>query len=333
VDLWGGVADRRSGRPWREDTLQLVFSGAKGVVAVCILMLYERGLLDLDAPVADYWPAFGKRAILVRDVVGHTARLPGIDEPLTIDQLADRRAVVERLEAQQPSADPRAALCYHPFTYGWMCGELVRRIDGRGIGRFVADEIAGPLDLELWIGLPEQLEHRVAMIELADDWPTAPHNREHVLAADPLLRSIWGNPLTLGRAGFPWNSRAYHAAEIPGAGCIATARSMARLYANLDRLLAPATLELGRTTVSRGHDEAHDAERHFGVGFELQTRLMHLGPAPGAFGHGGAGGSCHGAWPEHGIGFSYSMNRLRDDNEVDPRSQALLDALHTAVTA
>jgi CubicO group peptidase (beta-lactamase class C family) len=332
VDLWGGVADRASGRRWSEDTLQLVFSGTKGVVAVCILMLHERGVLDLDAPVAHYWPAFGKPGILVRDVVGHTARLPGIDEPLTIREFADRPSVVGRLEAQQPSDDPRAALCYHAFNYGWLCGELVRRIDGRGIGLFIAEEIARPLELELWIGLPEHLEHRVSTIELAGNWPTAPKNRKEVLAADPLLRSIWGNPLTFGRASFPWNTHAYHAAEIPGAGAIATARSIARMYASLGRLLAPASLELARTTISNGSDEAHGVDQHFGVGFELQTERMHLGPVPGAFGHGGAGGSCHGAWPKYGIGFSYAMSHLRDDHDVDPRSQALLDALHRAVT-
>jgi CubicO group peptidase (beta-lactamase class C family) len=332
VDLWGGVADRASGRRWSADTLQLVFSGTKGVVAVCILMLHERGLLDLDAPVARYWPTFGKPGVLVRDVVGHTARLPGIDEPLTITQFADRRSVVRRLEAQQPSDDPRAALCYHAFNYGWLCGELVRRSDGRGIGHFVEDEIARPLDLDLWIGLPEQLEHRVATLELSDSWPTAPKNRADVLAADPLLRSIWGNPLTFGRASFPWNSRDYHAAEIPGAGAIATARSLARLYASLGWLLSPASLELGRTTISQGFDEAHGVDQHFGVGFELQTERMHLGPVPGAFGHGGAGGSCHGAWSEHGIGFSYAMSQLRDDHDVDPRSQSLLDAVHSAIT-
>ena len=245
VDLWGGVADRASGRRWSEDTLQLVFSGTKGVVAACILMLHERGLLDLDAAVAHYWPAFGKPEILVRDVVGHTARLPGIDEPLTIREFADRRSVVGRLEAQQPNDDPRAALCYHAFNYGWLCGELVRRTDGRGIGLFVEQEIARPLELELWIGLPEQLEHRVATLELADNWPTAPKNREDALAADPLLRSIWGNPMTFGRASFPWNSRDYRAAEIPGAGAIATARSIARMYASLGRLACARELGTG----------------------------------------------------------------------------------------
>jgi CubicO group peptidase (beta-lactamase class C family) len=333
VDLWGGVADRASDRRWSKDTLQLVFSGTKGVVAVCILMLHERGLLDLDAPVTDYWPAFGKPGILVRDVVGHTARLPGIDEPLTIREFVDRRSVVRQLEAQQPSDDPRAVLCYHAFNYGWLCGELVRRIDGRGIGQFVADEIARPLELELWIGLPEHLEQRVSTIELAGNWPTAPKNREEVLAADALLRSIWGNPPTFGRDSFPWNSRAYHAAEIPGAGAIATARSIARLYANLHRLLAPESLELARTTISQGRDQTHGVDQHFGVGFELQTERMHLGPVRDAFGHGGAGGSCHGAWPEDGIGFSYTMSRLRDDHDVDPRSQSLLDAVHRAITA
>jgi len=332
VDLWGGLADRASGRPWSEDTLQLIFSGAKGIVAVCMLLLHERDQLDFDVPVARYWPEFDKPDIMVRDIVGHTARLPGIERPLTIEEFVDHRCISAQLEAQPRSEDPRTLLCYHPFNYGWLCDALVRRIDGRSIGQFVSDEVAGPLGLELWIGLPEEVEHRVSALELADSWPCAPNNRPDVLDRDRLVRSIWGNPATFSRESFPWNSGTYHRAEIPGAGAIATARSVARFYGNLERLLTPATIELGRTTMSEGRDEVHGGESRFGVGFELQTARMHLGPVPEAFGHGGAGGSCHGAWPEHGIGFSYAMNQMRDDHEVDPRSQSLLDALFGAIT-
>jgi CubicO group peptidase (beta-lactamase class C family) len=331
VDLWGGLADRQTVRPWREDTLQFVFSGAKGVVAICMPMLHERDVLAFDASVEHYLPAFGKPQVRVRDVMSHTARLPGIDRPLTFEPFLDRRCVLAQIEAQAQSDDPRAVLCYDPYNYGWICDEIVRRINGRTIGRFVAEEIAAPLQLELWIGLPEELESRVSTVELSPT-PTAPNNRPEVLESDPFLRSVWGNPPAFRRDYFPWNSRAYHAAEIPGAGAIATARSLARLYANVDRLLSPASIELGRTTVARGRDELHGGEAHFGIGFELQTARMHLGPEPRAFGHGGAGGSVHGAWPEHGIGFSYAMNELRDDKDVDPRSERLLDALHRAVT-
>ena len=145
VDLWGGIADRASGRPWREDTLQLIYSGTKGLVALCVLMLIDRGKLRLDDPVNRHWPEFGKPEILVRHIVSHTARLPGIDTPITVADLHDDRRMAAILAAQAPNPDPRAALCYHALTYGWLCGELVRRVDGRSVGRFFAEEVAGPL--------------------------------------------------------------------------------------------------------------------------------------------------------------------------------------------
>ncbi len=323
ADLWGGTAG--------EDTLHVIFSGTKGVVAICMLMLRERGQLDFDAPVEQYWPAFGKPSIRVRDVLSHTSRLPGIDRPMTFEEFADRETMAAALEEQAPSEDPRAGLAYHAFNYGWLCGELVRRTDGRPVARFIEEEIARPLDLELWLGLPEALEPRVATLELAETWPTSPNNDPEALARDPLLRSIWGNPPTFSRDGFPWNGRAYHAAEIPGAGGIASARSVARLYASLDRLLSPDSLALAGTTFSQGIDGMSDSTSHFGPGFQLQTERMGLGPVPGAFGHGGAGGSKHGRWPEEGVGFSYAMSVMRDDEEIDPRPAALLAAVHRAL--
>jgi CubicO group peptidase (beta-lactamase class C family) len=331
VDLWGGLADRSTQRPWAEDTLQVVFSGTKGLVAICVLMLLERGLLDLDAPVSRYWPEFGKDEILVRDVVGHRSRLPGITVPVEPEEFADAERMTRRLEAEAPSEDPRARFCYHAFNYGWLCGELINRVDGRRVGRFLAEEIAAPLELEVWIGLPEALEDRVSTIELASDWPVNTTLGSETHRRDPLLRSIWGNPPTFSREGFAWNSRAFHAGEIPGAGGIGTARSMARLYGSLEQLLSPSTLELGRTTISDGWDEAHETPRRFGVGFQLQTEMRTLGPPDDAFGHGGAGGSSHGCWPELRVGFSYAMNLMRDDEPLDPRSTALRAALHRAV--
>jgi len=156
-----------------------------------------------------------------------------------------------------------------------------------------------------------------------------PRTHEH----DSLLHSIWGNPPTLSPQTFAWNSPTYHAAEIPAVGAIGTARSIARLYGSLEQLLAPETLELGRTTVSEGWDEAHGCPRRFGVGFELQTEATALGPPPEAFGHGGAGGSSHGCWPEQRVGFSYAMNLMRDGEPVDPRARALLAALHGSLVA
>lgn len=332
VDLWGGVADRKSRRPWRENTLQLMFSGTKGLVALCVLMLIDRGKLRLDDPVSRHWPEFGKPGILVRHIVSHTARLPGIDTPVTSTDLLDDRRMAAILAAQPPSTDPRASLCYHALTYGWLCGELVRRVDGRSIGRFFADEVAGPLGIEFWIGLPEEHEARVTTLELAADWgEKAPRGAEE-FARDPLLRSVWGNPPVFDRATFFWNDRALHAAEVPGANGIGTARAMAKVYGCLATggapLVSPQTLRLGTTVLADGWDALHEDHRRVAVGFHLQNELMNFGPAEDAFGHGGAGGSNHGAWPSLGVGWSYAMNLMRDSERPDPRPQALLAALH-----
>jgi CubicO group peptidase (beta-lactamase class C family) len=328
ADLWGGIADRASGRPWKADTIQLIFSGSKGLVAVCVLMLIERGLLELDAPVARYWPEFaqaGKERVLVRDVMGHTARLPGLETPVTWQEATDDLRMAQLLAAQRQSADPRAASAYHAITFGWLAGELVRRVDGRSVGRFFAEEVAGPLELELWIGLPAEQEPRVAMLEPAPSWDAT------VIAAsdgDPLLRSVFANPPRFGPGPLPANEPAWRAAEVPASNAVGTARSIARLYGCLDRLLRPETLALGRTPLNRGPDPMRGCPVVWGVGFALQTLLRDLGPPPDAFGAGGAGGSMHGCWPTQRVGFSYALNLLGIHTEARP---PVLDALYACV--
>jgi CubicO group peptidase (beta-lactamase class C family) len=343
IDLWGGRAEPGAdGRPWREDTLQLIFSGTKGLVATCLLMLVDRGLLDLDAPACTYWPEFaaqGKERITVAELASHRARLPGVAAPLDEADLADDRRMAGLLAGQAPEADPRAAATYHPLTYGWLCGELIRRVDGRSVGRFFAEEVAAPLELEVWIGLPAELEPRVTTLVTAEGWGAGPLNDPRALAQDELLRRIWANPPFLAAGELAWNTRAYHAAEIPGGGAIATARSLARLYGCLARggeldgvrLLREETLVRGRRELSRFRDPFSDEPYACGVGYELQTEQAVFGPVPDAFGHTGAGGSVHGAWPRERVGFSYAMNEMRDDPVPDPRSQALLRALHDAL--
>jgi len=331
VDLWGGIADRASGRPWTADTLQIVFSGTKGLAAVCILLLMERGQLALEAPVAGYWPEFaaaGKGDVLVRDVVSHTAGLPGLQVPVTWQEATDPRRMAALLAQQPRSRDPRATRTYHAVTFGWLCGELVRRIDGRSMGRFFAEEIARPLELDVWIGLPRELEPRVSTVELAATWAAA-GPAEDELSTDPLRRAV-ENPPRYHRESFPWNEPAWHAAEVPSSNGIGTARSIARLYASLDRLLSARTLQLGSTALSDRHDPLMDRPTSFGVGFQLQTDRFPLGPVPDAFGHGGAGGSVHGRWPRQRLGFSYSMNLLRDD-PGDTRAAALLAAVYNCL--
>ena len=336
VDLWGGLADKASGQKWSENTLQLVWSGTKGFVAVCILMLIERGLVDLDATVARYWPEFarnGKAGVLVKHVLSHTAGLPGLHDAASNEQFVDCQVMARLLEDERPIWAPGSHLYYHSFTYGWLCAELVRRTDGRSIGRFFADEVAGPLGLELWIGLPAELEPRLSTLHLWPQW-----NQSAAEGSDPVRRQVWtGPPLVLGEP-LPWNTRTFHAAEIPGANAIGTARSIARLYGCLARggeidevrLLRSDTVQLGQKCLATGRDAITGSPRAFGVGFALQTDAQPFGPVVSAFGHGGAGGSMHGAWPVERIGFSYSMNEMRDEL-IDSRAQALLRALHVAV--
>jgi CubicO group peptidase (beta-lactamase class C family) len=335
VDLWGGEADRERGLPWREDSLQLIFSGSKGLTAICILMLIDRGLVELDAPVARYWPGFGKPEILVRNILSHTARLPGIEEPLTWGDLLDDAGMARRLERQPPFADPRAEMTYHPITYGWLCGELLRQVDGRSLGRFFADEVAKPLGLEIWFGLPEAEELRVTTLLSGPGWATTKDNKlptPEEVGADPLQTAIWYNPPLFGPSFTVWNSRALHAVEMPGANAIATARSVARLYSIIasggGRLMRPDTVRRGTQTLAEAIDRLNGERCRYGAGFSLQTETNPYGPHPDGFGHGGAGGSLHGGWPSRGIGFSYAMNQLVDG--VDIRAARLLDALAQA---
>ena len=335
VDIWGGLADRASGKSWTQDSLTLVFSGTKGLVAVCLLMLIDRGKLELEAPVERYWPAFGKPDVRVRDIVNHTARLPGCEVPLTIDDLTDDVRLAGLLARQPQNADPRASFCYHALTYGWLAGELVRKIDGRSVGRFFAEEVAGPLELELWIGLPARHEARVTTLELAPNWGVSPHLQAEVYARDRLMWQVWGNPEWMTERAFPWNRPDFHAAEIPGVSGIISARSLAKLYGVLAcggaPLMREDTIRLGRSDLKSGYDKLYGVNRSFGVGFQRQTETMQYGPPADAFGHSGAGGSMHGAWPHLGVGYSYTMNLMRDGDDRDPRSTALLDALHAAV--
>ncbi len=327
VDLWGGSAD--GGTPWREDTLQLVFSGTKGLVATCLLILLERGELALDEPVRSYWPEFGNEEVLVRHVVSHTAGLPGLRQWFELDDLLDGARMAQRVAAEPPLWPPGSRLAYHALTFGWLCGELVLRVDGRSVGTFLAEEVAAPLGLELWIGLPPQLEPRVACLHRADDYEVTFLGDE----PEPLMQAVYG-PLVRGEVD-AWNEPAFHRAEIPAANAIGTARAIAHLYGCLacggEPLLSEETVRTGRAELSRGTCAVTRRPYAFGVGFELQTELEALGPPEDAFGHTGSGGSSHGAWPSKRVGFSYAMTELRSERS-DDRARRVLAALHEAVT-
>jgi CubicO group peptidase (beta-lactamase class C family) len=344
IDLWGGMADREAIEPWRNDTLAVIFSGTKGLAALCLLMLVDRGQLALEAPVRWYWPEFaaaGKENVTVAEVASHQARLPGVRIPLADADILDGARMAALLASQPQESDDRAAAVYHALTYGWLCGELVRRVDGRSIGQFFAEEVAGPLGLEAWIGLPSAQEERVAALYYAHDWGAASGWTEATFARDDLLRVVWNNPAIFPPGEIPWNRAERHQAEIAGAGGIATARSMARLYGCLARggeldgvqLLSAEALEAGRREREKRWEPLLQEPQAFGVGFQLQTNRRVFGPAPDAFGHPGAGGSVHCAWPSERLGLSYIMNLMRDDSTTDPRAQSLLVALDEALHA
>lgn len=340
VDLHGGLADATTGRPWDEDTLQLVFSATKGVTAACVLLLVERGVLELDAPVAAYWPelaANGKGAIPVRWLLTHRAGLAAIDGDFTLDQALAWDPVVAALAAQAPNWEPGTKHGYHVRSYGWLLGELVRRVTGKTIGRFLADEIARPLRLDMWIGLPEREEPRVSRI-VPPEPPSGPLREvfERLFAPDTLAGRAFTGPSNLFHYDEMWNRRELHAAELPSSNGITSARSLSRFYAALAgevdgiRLLRDDTIARARAIESDGPDAVLFLPTRFGLGFMLPPALSRAA-APTAFGHPGAGGSLAFADPEAQIGFAYVMNRMVLDATGDLRAEALVAALYEAL--
>jgi CubicO group peptidase (beta-lactamase class C family) len=337
ANLWAGVADRASGAPWTDRTLALVFSTTKGATAICVGMLAEKGKLSFDEPVATYWPEFaaaGKESITVGQVMSHQAGLIYTDPPLTLDELLAVDPVVDALAAQAPLWEPGTAHGYHALTYGWLAGEIVRRIDGRRIGRFFAEEVAGPLGLDFWIGLPESEEERVATL-LAAPRPVGDELALMMKIAGPGTNG--GHALSMSGAiniadgDMPFNTRPVHATEMPAANGITNAESLAKMYAatigEVDgvRLVDEATMAKLRTEQVRGEDLSLVLPTRFGYGFMLNDEYLPL-LADGSFGHYGAGGSLGFADPEAGIGFGYVMNQMGGGIAGDPRAVNLIEA-------
>jgi CubicO group peptidase (beta-lactamase class C family) len=348
VDLWGGVADIDTGRAWEEDTLQLVFSTTKGATAMCALLLAERGQLDLDAPVAEYWPEFaaaGKDTIPVRWLLSHRAGLPVVTDTPSLEEVLGWDAVADALAASTPVWEPGSTHGYHALTYGWLVGEVVRRISGRSLGTFFADEIAGPLGLDFWIGLPPAHEKRVSRLismTLGVDDPAA----FETMGLPPEVLAViraFSDPTSLSRRALDlsgtfagdgvWNTPEVHAAEIPAANGITNARSLSRLYAacvgEVDgmRVLSPETLKLATNPESDGPDQVLLAPSTFGLGFMLPSVFSPIG-GPASFGHYGAGGSLGYGDPDHGIGYGYVMNRMEANLTGDPRTLELTKAVY-----
>ncbi|MFE2941963.1 serine hydrolase domain-containing protein [Streptomyces sp. NPDC059255] len=342
VDLWGGWADAARDRPWTRETVVNVWSTTKGATALCAHLLIDRGLLDPDAPVAAYWPEFaaaGKEAVTVRQLLAHRAGLAGPREPHSLDLLYDWESTTSRLAATEPWWEPGTGSGYHALTYGFLVGEVVRRITGLLPGAFLRREVTGPLGIDFTIGLPEGEAHRAAEL-IGPAVEVTPEQAARYAGLTPVMLAALANPVT-GAADA--NTAAWRAAEIPAANGHATARGVAELYgifagrgrAGGRRVLSPRTAELVREgqgscrDLVLGAGFGHDTEA--GLGLWLSGPHGMYGPNPRAFGHDGAGGSFGLADPEAALSVGYVMNRMGPHIADDPRKAALLDAVYGAL--
>lgn len=327
--LYGGATARDGDDPWTESTLAVLFSGTKGVVAALAALLVDRGVLDPYARVGAYWPEFdtaGKAGVRLHHVLCHTVGLIYVDPAPEGEESLDNELMARRLAQQEPLWKPGTKVAYHALTYGYLMTEIIRRVTGKGVGELVRTELAEPHNLDLYLGLPESEEPRVATIFRADDYRISTF-----LEDDPERRAIvnrmYGQTL-LGNE-LAVNGRAHHAAELAAGGAIGTVDAMAKMYALLaceQPIVSPETLALFTRTWSEGTDAINDRPIRFGLGYELDDPIGTYGPVRPAFGHSGAGGGLHGAWPQHQLSFSFLPNEMRSE-DVDRRVKDLLAAV------
>ncbi len=333
VDLTGGRFAPDSHARYDRDTLQMVASATKGALAICALRLAERGELDLDSPVARYWPEFaaaGKAEVPVRALLSHRVGLPFVEPALSLEEIRAWQPAVTALAAQRPAWAPGTAHGYHPLTYGWLVGEVLARITGATPGELIRREIAEPLGLDLWVGLPEALVPRVSpMLPVVRD-PAAPPDALVVLLSDPTSFAFRSFFMTSGLLG-AMNDPTLWAAQLPAANGISTAQALAAMYAacigELDgvQLLGPETLRDAMVQQSAGEDLVIGSLTRFGTGFQLSFPRRPMA-GEGSFGHYGLGGSVGFAHPQRGLAFGYVVNQMLPGGAVDPRSAALVAA-------
>jgi CubicO group peptidase (beta-lactamase class C family) len=343
VDIWAGHADKAKRRPWTRDTLVNVYSTTKGVTAIIAHRLAGEGKLDIDAPVARYWPEFaqaGKEKMPVRYLLGHRAGLAAIKKPLQPEALFDWSQMCDALAEQEPWWQPGTAHGYHALTFGWLVGEVIRRVSGKTPGAYLRDELAGPLGLDMHIGLDAKHDARTAdMIPSPPPAPGEPNLFADIAKnPDTVTAKAFMNPPIMSKPGLV-NTREWRAAEIPAANGHFTARSLAKLYGaiarggELDGVKVMAANEIPRCSEeqSKGSDAVLILSTRFSLGFMMSQPGASLGPSPKAFGHPGAGGSLGMADPEMKIGFGYTMNKMRTSILIDPRATALIDALYASL--
>jgi CubicO group peptidase (beta-lactamase class C family) len=352
VDLWGGIADPATARPWAGDTVATVMSCTKGATALCAHLLADRGQLSLDAPVCRYWPEFGKRGkagVTVRMLLNHQAGLPHVRAWVPEGGICDWDAMVALVEDEEPFWEPGTRQGYHALTFGWLVGEVVRRISGRSLGRFFAEEVAGPLDLDFWIGLPHAQERRVAPL-----LPAPPPDPDKPLPR--IMRAVFSDPQSIpglvvlnngGWFGAP-DAPQYRAAELGATNGITNARGLAGLYrpvalggmADGVKLMEETTVaRMGITSSASLVDATTLFSMRFGLGFHKSIDNRSNPAAPdanciigeGAFGHSGLGGSMGFADPRARMSFGYVMNQMGPGVMPNERGQSLVDATYRAL--
>jgi CubicO group peptidase (beta-lactamase class C family) len=329
LDLWGGYADRDRTRPFGADTLTPVFSTTKAVASILVGRLVDQGHIAYDQPVAEVWPAFGqagKDRVTIGQALSHQAGVPGFPHPIDPALWFDWDALCAELAALAPLWPLGTASGYHAITFGYIAGEIFRRVDGRSMGRALREDLAQPLGLDLWIGLPETEDDRVANLERPKALPEFGEINEPRRAA---FLTRWAAPEGRGSA-------AWRRVEIPSANGHATAPALARLMGALATdgrlggltVLSPATIaEAGREWIA-GPDLVLPYRMSWGAGFMRNEGLGIYGPGARSFGHSGWGGSCAFADPDRGLAAAYVMNRQSALLLGDPRSKRLIDALY-----
>ena len=330
VDLWAGDADP-AGNSWASDTIVNVWSTTKMMAALCILRLHDRGVLSVDDPVASYWPEFAanqKQGVLVRHVLSHTAGVAGYDQPITEEEVYDVGFCAARLAGQAPWWEPGTASGYHSSTQGILLGELVRRVDGRTLGNYFREEIAGPLGADFHIGTPESVLSRIAEMrtdEIDVAIPAGDTIRARVARGEPSHASMV-------------NTDRWRQFEQPAGNGPRNARSVARIVSCLarggevdgHRVLSPATIERCFEVQADGPDHVLDRHAKFGIGFAMPSPDMPVGINDRTLWWGGWGGSMAVVDVENAITVVYVMNRMMDDLQGGLRAGLLVFAAHAA---
>jgi len=339
VDLWAGWMDHTRTRSWQRDTLVNVFSVGKAMAALALLILVERGQVDLDAPVARYWPEFAaqdKDAVSVRMLLGHRAGLPAIRNPLPDGAMYDWALMAAALAAEAPWWAPGRLHGYHVNTFGFLVGELVRRVSGASIDRFFRREIAAPLGADFHFGIGPEQDERVADYSFSETPPRIVGEQDDA-ARRFLLGCVYSNPPGIIGLGTV-NTREWRAAVMPSTNGHATARAVARIYSALAgggavdgiRVVQPATVDHAIQEVSCGADVVLGRPSRFGLGFQLTQPERPLGPNPRTFGHFGAGGALGFADPDARLAFACIMNQAGPRFQ-SPCTRALMDAAYASL--